>query len=265
MLIPLVIAAVVAGLRRLQRRRVAESSSALGALGRLNHRFGEVITPLPAIDLEFFVRVDSKSKFDSYDLARYLREEVLVHEQEFEAEIAVRRQAVRHYLDYEAGVGAEVMSRLGRSSRDDMRQKRFDRVETDLYEKGLLQRPTPEASVRAALRYTSPQGRNAYSRTETWGFDELRQGLAWAREERARRSTTQHLHQRERALMTPSLRADVLRRDGSRCRACGASSADRPLHIDHILPVSRGGRTELTNLQTLCQACNLGKGNRFVG
>ena len=47
---------------------------------------------------------------------------------------------------------------------------------------------------------------------------------------------------------------------------CGASAADgATLHIDHIVPVSLGGRTVQENLQTLCQSCNLGKSNRFVG
>ena len=33
------------------------------------------------------------------------------------------------------------------------------------------------------------------------------------------------------------------------------------LHIDHIIPWSKGGETVLENLQTLCSDCNLGKSN----
>ena len=65
----------------------------------------------------------------------------------------------------------------------------------------------------------------------------------------------------ERAKMTPELRYSVIRRDGYRCRACGASVATGAmLHVDHIRPVSRGGRTEMPNLKTLCTVCNAGKG-----
>jgi 5-methylcytosine-specific restriction endonuclease McrA len=47
---------------------------------------------------------------------------------------------------------------------------------------------------------------------------------------------------------------------------CGASASDGAvLHIDHITPVSHDGLTVPENLQTLCQSCNLGKSNRFVG
>ena len=67
----------------------------------------------------------------------------------------------------------------------------------------------------------------------------------------------------ERAKLTPKLRYDVLLRDNFRCRACGASAeTGAHLHIDHISPISDGGRTEFDNLQALCSPCNYGKGAR---
>ncbi len=54
----------------------------------------------------------------------------------------------------------------------------------------------------------------------------------------------------------------VYRRDKFRCRKCGASPAIDPsvvLHIDHIIPWSKGGETVFDNLQTLCSKCNLKK------
>ncbi|MBO5870140.1 MAG: HNH endonuclease [Clostridia bacterium] len=58
------------------------------------------------------------------------------------------------------------------------------------------------------------------------------------------------------------LRYQVLKRDNFKCCACGASPAKDPtveLHIDHIIPWSKGGETTLENLQTLCSRCNIGK------
>lgn len=60
------------------------------------------------------------------------------------------------------------------------------------------------------------------------------------------------------------LRYQVLKRDNFSCCKCGASPAKNPsvqLHIDHIIPWSKGGETTLDNLQTLCSDCNLGKSN----
>ncbi len=62
------------------------------------------------------------------------------------------------------------------------------------------------------------------------------------------------------------LRYKVLKRDRFTCQACGkspATSADVELHVDHILPWSKGGETVIENLQTLCSRCNLGKGSMF--
>ena len=65
--------------------------------------------------------------------------------------------------------------------------------------------------------------------------------------------------------MTEKLRMRVLRRDGYRCRICGASASDGvKLEVDHIVPVSKGGRTEERNLQTLCDRCNRGKGADYM-
>ena len=64
--------------------------------------------------------------------------------------------------------------------------------------------------------------------------------------------------------MTDKLRYQVLNRDCHRCVICGASAKDGvKLHVDHIIPVSKGGKTELSNLRTLCERCNLGKGSSY--
>ena len=60
------------------------------------------------------------------------------------------------------------------------------------------------------------------------------------------------------------MRFIVMQRDNFKCCMCGASPAKDPsveLHIDHIVPWSKGGETTLDNLQTLCSKCNLGKSN----
>lgn len=71
---------------------------------------------------------------------------------------------------------------------------------------------------------------------------------------------------RTRREITDRQRFRVLVRDGFRCMSCGASPLVTPgvqLHVDHIVPWSKGGETVDSNLQTKCQQCNLGKGNAF--
>jgi ATP adenylyltransferase len=59
-----------------------------------------------------------------------------------------------------------------------------------------------------------------------------------------------------------SLRFLVLRAAGGRCQLCGISVKERPLDADHIIPRSRGGKTELANMQALCDKCNRSKRNQ---
>jgi len=60
------------------------------------------------------------------------------------------------------------------------------------------------------------------------------------------------------------LRYRVLARDNFKCVACGRSPAIHAgaiLHIDHNVPFSKGGKTVVENLRTLCNECNWGKGH----
>lgn len=70
--------------------------------------------------------------------------------------------------------------------------------------------------------------------------------------------------QAERDKMTTKLRYAVMQRDQFRCVLCGATvDSGAKLHVDHIIPVSKGGKTEMNNLRTLCDRCNLGKGASY--
>ena len=58
-------------------------------------------------------------------------------------------------------------------------------------------------------------------------------------------------------------RHNVFVRNDYKCVECGASNKETTLHIDHIIPVSKGGWGNIDNLQTLCFACNMAKSNRI--
>lgn len=60
-----------------------------------------------------------------------------------------------------------------------------------------------------------------------------------------------------------SVRYQALKRSNGSCECCGQAGARyAPLHVDHVKPRSRYPELALTlsNLQVLCEACNVGKG-----
>ncbi len=65
--------------------------------------------------------------------------------------------------------------------------------------------------------------------------------------------------------VSPAVRAEMIkaaRRDEAACPLCGEAlgPSDDLLHIDHIVPLARGGRTEMSNLQVVHRICNQKKG-----
>jgi len=67
----------------------------------------------------------------------------------------------------------------------------------------------------------------------------------------------------KRKPISPGLRYDVLARANFRCEACGRTASEVILEIDHVIPVAKGGKSILKNLQALCKTCNQGKGAKL--
>jgi len=56
----------------------------------------------------------------------------------------------------------------------------------------------------------------------------------------------------KRSYVSSNIRNAVLQRDHHQCLACGHHDS---LTVAHITPISRGGNSEIENLQTLCVSC----------
>ncbi|MCL5996151.1 MAG: HNH endonuclease [Chloroflexi bacterium] len=63
-------------------------------------------------------------------------------------------------------------------------------------------------------------------------------------------------------LPMPLSRRAILLRDSFTCQYCGVQPGREHLTIDHIMPRSRGGRTDWENTVAACGACNRRKGSR---
>jgi 5-methylcytosine-specific restriction endonuclease McrA len=54
-------------------------------------------------------------------------------------------------------------------------------------------------------------------------------------------------------------RNNLFKRDGNECQYCGSK---KMLTIDHVIPKSKGGKTNWSNLVTACHRCNVQKGDK---
>lgn len=152
--------------------------------------------------------------------------------------------------------------------------------EQSICEKATL-KPTTSFQVKIRATYTSPQGRNSYRSDALYYATEVENFLndiervkkielekakleQEKREERERRKMMKPAQEIERGKLSKKLRYEILERDNYRCVICGRSAEDGVvLHVDHIIPVSKGGKTVAENLRTLCADCNIGKSDKL--
>jgi len=59
-------------------------------------------------------------------------------------------------------------------------------------------------------------------------------------------------------------RRNIFARDENRCQYCGKKSPTNELSIDHVVPLSRGGKTCWENVVCACTECNKRKGGRVL-
>ena len=124
--------------------------------------------------------------------------------------------------------------------------------------------PTTFGSITCVASYTSPKGRNRYKKSARYSFSEIDFRYNALRQEQERKSSVEYQKKKERSKMSSSLRYDILKRDHFRCQLCGRSASDGvELEVDHIIPISKGGKTVPDNLRTLCKDCNRGKSAKF--
>jgi 5-methylcytosine-specific restriction endonuclease McrA len=61
----------------------------------------------------------------------------------------------------------------------------------------------------------------------------------------------------------PFTRRNIYQHYGHRCCYCGRHLPASDLNLDHVVPISRGGTTDWSNIVTACIPCNLKKGSRL--
>ena len=59
-------------------------------------------------------------------------------------------------------------------------------------------------------------------------------------------------------------RGNIYLRDGNRCQYCGKKFSSSELSLDHVVPISRGGKSTWENVVCACLPCNVRKGNKLL-
>lgn len=139
-------------------------------------------------------------------------------------------------------------------------------IERKLFDKGIL-KPVTEIEFRITLQCSTINDKVYASKTQTFNQAEIELQLGKLANKHGSfyndRDIWDSLCRVERGKVSNKMRFSIYQRDGYRCRYCGRSGRFADLEIDHIKPISKGGKSTYDNLQTLCRRCNKEKGNSY--
>ena len=255
----LIVAGVLVERQRLFAVRVEKRSKRLKALREINSRyqFDQKIEE----QYEHWVYLKTKQQYDQFSFERYMRGMMETNFENHEKLIQYNRKQMQRYQ-------SELSALPDYMSAQDARRNKVPysfckRVERKLSENE-LKNAVVSPNFLCIACYTSPQGRNAYQKESRYTYKQFFDLYNATRQEMMWRQTRQGNAEYERSKMNSSIRYDILKRDHFRCVICGRSAEDGvKLHVDHIIPVSKGGKTEYSNLRTLCDTCNFGKRDKY--
>ena len=219
---------------------------ALLALNR-SADFDDGLKPL----YEYSVTLNSNKQLERFDFDRFFLDEFSRNSHNFTAILNSATKNEKQYRKYRA----EVERLLGGTVRVGL----FDSLEVKLCKRRLLE-PVTAPTFRCTAEYTSPKGKSHNTRTADYTVKQMEAiGKQYLKNVAYKNSKAY-----QRSLMTDSLRYDIMKRDHFRCVLCGRTAKEGvKLHVDHIVPVAKGGLTVPENLRTLCDSCNLGKRDKY--
>lgn len=220
----------------------------------------EPIYPINAV-------LNSKKEFDNYAFDEIMQE-ALKREQEVSKINMIIDQAKKNKKTWSAytekidGLNLTVTEKD--SNKTLMPNFIYKKLEAKIIKEEKKKRPVINPRFRLIQMYTSPKGRNHYQATKDYTIKDINYYQKYLKEKEKKEIEFRQSTAYQRKLMTPSLRYDILKRDEFKCQLCGYSQEDGvKLHVDHIVPVAKGGRTKKNNLRTLCEACNIGKSHKY--
>ncbi|MCR4879795.1 MAG: HNH endonuclease [Bacilli bacterium] len=139
-------------------------------------------------------------------------------------------------------------------------RKRLAKYEKNLFEKQ-IKAPSIFFFIRVRLELTTYRGNYRRSKHDEFNAKEIKYIITKLNQKRGSyyldNDIWQSICRVERGKVTNKMRFAVYERDHNRCRKCGSRTN---LEVDHIYPISKGGKSTFDNLQTLCHRCNYNKG-----
>lgn len=251
--------------------RVNELSVRYQALIQLQDSFEFVPITEDEVDILLHEHFDTRAKVENYefDLEDFLR---YVYEYKDDLKVLIKKLNVNSEIaeDYYSKILELPPYGVNLANIDTgLTPDQFIRVEKKICNELTLDDPITDMKMTYYVTYISPKGQSQLQKKKTYSMTQIEYALEHV-------DTYKYAKQRKKKLkskfikdqrsIAAGLRYDVLTRDEHRCQICGIRAIEDDevvLHVDHIKPVSIGGKSVMENLRTLCSRCNLGKSAKY--
>lgn len=252
---------------------VRENSVALRQLAQINAKH----TFLPVKHFAMSQKYDNRHYYDSISPGDYLTYQLLYKHKEVARAIHNAEENAEHIKIYRAEVASNCVLGKFKSTEPAAEISAIEKwlrkiwltrgfaavckVEKKLFD-GMLAKPITEFQIPVTLHLTKINGRMLTYKSAVFRAPEILETIKRIKSKDNGRFEDPNLWQAitrvERGKVSNRMRFAVYKRDGNRCRKCGSRWN---LEVDHIYPISKGGKTTFDNLQTLCHNCNAQKSN----
>lgn len=260
-LIALVFFAVIKVINAKNEKIVSSHSKSLAKLAEINNatKFHDVKN-----HFKLFKHYDNKGHYlkiePSYLMSSYIRDNIVFFV-DYVQKVKENQETYNQYMSNVRIIQSEITEDECKQLKVSLRA--YKAVEKKLFST-MVKKPVCDCKFTVKMSYSSPAGKVNLDKSASFNFADIVVSLNSVSRSSLDYETKKILNTVERGEISDSLRYDVLRMSNFRCSICGASAQEGArLHVDHIIPVSKGGKSELSNLRVLCERCNVGKSNKI--
>lgn len=244
------------------RAFVNENSVALYELSELNKKYRFKNVP----SIIYRHAYDNPNFYDDISCKDYLTYQLVYIRKEVEDKIDTILNNRHIYKFYKEDIERIKVFGRYKQSADGLNKNKLLKIEKKYFEQ-LLYTPTLDFHITVALRREKINGEVIRRKKQTFNIPDILNIIDGLSQRRGKFYLNDDIWQSicrvERGKVSNRLRFAIYARDGYRCKKCGARDRGDNLEIDHIFPISKGGKSNPENLQTLCWKCNKAKGNKI--
>ena len=237
---------------------VREHSLAIKSVKEINKKYD--FKKIQSFDMEN--RYDNEVFYDSISPRDYLTYQLIYIRKDVISAIRDTAENKRSFNLYQQEVKNECKLKSYDTTELLKNEKKLEVIEKRLF-KSLLKGATIDFDITVRIVHTNIKGAVRTSKKDLFYEDEILEIIEKLSHKNGDYYLDEDIWQSiclvERGKVSNRMRFSIYERDGYRCRKCGTITDD--LEIDHIFPISKGGKSTYDNLQTLCHRCNSMKSN----